>query len=85
VLQRGKVTAEIPAGNKIIVDSRSGNMELSEYTTLNVFVRNLYPASDFSTARFILIPPGESTLAFTHEGIGTIDAFVEVNILAATV
>lgn len=85
VLQRGKVTAEIPAGNKIVVDSRSGHMELSEYTVLNEFVQNLYPSSDFSTARFILIPPGESTLSFTHEGVGVINAFVEVNILAATV
>jgi hypothetical protein len=84
-IMSGKVFATIPDGNKIIINSSPEAMEISEYTNDGVFVGNLYGSSDFSTERFIIIPAGESTLTFTHEGAGVIDAFVEVNILATSV
>ncbi len=85
VTVRGRVMAEIPAGNKLVVDSAPATMEIAEYTQDNRFVENLYPKSDFSTARFLTIPVGKSQITFSHEGVGPIDAFVEVRQLATSV
>lgn len=82
---QGKVNAVITAGNKLVVDSSPSALEIAEYTYDNVFVRNLYPDSDFSTARFLYIPPGESTITFQHEGSSEIDAWIEVKQIATTV
>lgn len=85
VISRGKVMADIPAGDKLVVDSAPATLEIAQYSADNAYIRNLYQASDFSTARFLILPLGESTLAFSHEGSGEIDAFVEVSALAASV
>lgn len=85
VISRGKVMADIPKGDKLVVDSAPATLEIAEYSADNAYIRNLYQASDFSTARFLVLPLGESTLAFSHEGSGEIDAFVEVSALAASV
>ena len=85
MISRGKVAAIISEGNKLVVDSAPASLEIAEYTIDNGFVRNLYQVSDFATARFLIVPTGESTLAFAHEGGGEIEAFVEVSALAASI
>lgn len=85
VISRGKVAAIISEGNKLVVDSAPASLEIAEYTIDNGFVRNLYQVSDFATARFLIVPTGESTLAFAHEGGGEIEAFVEVSALATSI
>jgi hypothetical protein len=82
VLATGQVNTTIVAGNKLVIDSSPGSMEIAEYSTSDVYVQNRYSSSDFSTERFILIPVGISTLTFTHAGTNIIDAFVEVRQLA---
>ena len=85
VLMRGKVFADIPAGNKLVVDSSPGSLEIAEYTINGKFVENHYQNSDFSTSRFVILPLGKSTLSFTHDGTSVIDAFLEVEQLAGSV
>lgn len=80
----GKVDATIGTGNKLVVDSSPKSIEIAEYTTANVFVRNLYNYGDFGTNRFILVPNGESLISFAHEGPETLTATVEVKQLADT-
>jgi hypothetical protein len=81
----GKVNANIAAGNKLVVNSSPKDLEIAEYTADGAFVRDLYQDSDFSTARFLMIPPGESIIAFTHAGGGAVNAIMEVMILAESV
>ena len=81
----GKINYTIPRGNKLVIDSSPSSLEISEYTTQNVFIKNLYQYSDFSTARFITIPKGEQTISFSHDGITMLEAYVEVKLLAETV
>lgn len=81
----GEVTAIIPDGNKLVINSDPAALEIAEYTVSNVFVANRYSLSDFSTARFILAPIGSSILAVSHDGSGDIRMVVEVANLADSV
>lgn len=81
----GKVNATIELGRKLLISSYPSDMQISELASDNAFIRSLYQASDFSTARFLYIPPGESTLYFYGDGEEAITAYVEVMQLAATV
>lgn len=85
ILSRGKVSARIPAGHRLVINSSPGSLEIAEYTDAGEYVQNRYQDSDFSTARFVILPVGESTLTFSHDGTGVIDAFAEVERLARTV
>jgi hypothetical protein len=60
-------------------------MEIALRGLDNTLVSDEYQSSDFSTKRFIYVPPGESVLSFTHDGTETISAVVEVSQLADTV
>lgn len=85
VIYTGKVIATIAEGNKLLVNASPKDLEIAEYTTSGEYVQNRYQDSDFSTARFIFAPPGESTVTFAHEGVAGINATVEVKQLADTV
>lgn len=85
IVADGAVTVDIPEGRKIVIDSDPASLEIAEYTTNNVYVRDLYQYSNFSTARFIMIPPGSSILRVLNAGIAEVDAFVEVRQSAKTV
>lgn len=52
----------IQKGNKLVVNSEDGNLEIAEYTLNNEYVRNLYEYSNFETERFIKVPPGRSAI-----------------------
>ena len=85
VIATGEVNVDIPAGQKLVVDSNPQNMEIGEYTTDNTLVRSVYQLSDFSTGRFLYLPPGESTIRFIGSGQEDINAYVEVREIARTV
>lgn len=74
----GAVTAEIKEGQKLVVRSEADRLEIAIYTTENEWVEDVYQQSDFSTARFIYAPPGDSTLKFSHEGSQELNVSVEV-------
>lgn len=74
----GAVTTEIKEGQKLVVRSEADGLEIAIYTTENEWVEDAYQQSDFSTARFIYAPPGESTLKFSHEGSQEMNVSVEV-------
>lgn len=85
IIADGAVSADIPEGRKIIIDSDPSKLEIAEYTTNNVFVRDLYQYSNFSTARFLMIPPGNSIIRVLNAGAAEVDAYVEVRQSAKTV
>ncbi len=80
----GKINKILDEGRKLVIDSNPNNMEIAEYTINNEYINSLYGFSDFTTARFIYFPPGESTLQFSHEGSTEFIAFTEVRLLAET-
>lgn len=68
----------IQKGNKLVVNSEDGNLEIAEYTLNNEYVRNLYEYSNFETERFIKVPPGRSAIRIYGTTSGEIVAYVEV-------
>lgn len=74
----GRVLAEIITGRKLVVDANPATMEISEYTSTGNHVADLYGLSDFDTERLFELPAGESSLAFTQTGSGTVNAWLEV-------
>lgn len=78
VVSSGSVTATIPEGDKLVINSKDGALEVSEYTTDNVMVRNLYQATDFSRETFVLFPPGNSVLFISGTSEEPIEAWVQI-------
>ena len=77
-ISSGAVATEIKEGQKLVVRSEADRLEIAIYTTENEWVEDVYQQSDFSTARFIYAPPGDSTLKFSHEGSQELNVSVEV-------
>lgn len=84
VVATGAVTAEIPEGHRLVIDARPASMEIAEYTNDGVYVRDLYAMSDFSTARFLYAPAGESIVTVNAGGT-SVNTIVEVEKYAYTV
>lgn len=85
VAARGQVNATIQAGRKLFVSSLASELQISEVSLDNTFIQDLYQASDFSTGRFIYLPPGEASLTVSDESGAQMVAYVEVLQFAATV
>lgn len=77
-ISSGAVATEIKEGQKLVVRSEADRLEIAIYTTENEWVEDVYQQSDFSTARFIYAPSGDSTLKFSHEGSQELNVSVEV-------
>lgn len=78
VVASGSVTATVPDGNKIVINSKDGYLEIAEYTLENVLVRNLYQFTDFSRETFVLFPPGNSVLFISGSSEDPIEAWVQI-------
>lgn len=74
----GRVICEIPAGNKLVIDSDPQTMEIAEYTANGTFVADRYGDSDFTTDRLIQLPAGNCRFSFTNDTANSVTAFVEV-------
>lgn len=86
VVASGAVTAEIPNGDKLVVNSKDGYLEVAEYTvSSNEFVRNLYQFTDFERETFVLFPPGNSTLFVSAESETKIEAWVQIEEIHETI
>ena len=82
----GYAEVTIPKGHKLVINSDPAEMEIAEYTVIdNAFVEDHYSKGDFSTERFIFVPPGKSRLSIFDETGGDIEAYVEVEKLADSV
>lgn len=77
-LQTGRMNITVPDGNKLVIDSHPATMEIAEYTRGGQFIANRYGDSDFTTARLFMLPAGQCSVVFTQDGVGVVDAFVEV-------
>ena len=79
VLASGSVEVNIPEGNKMIVNSKDGHLEVAEYNaSTNAFIRNLYQFTDFDRETFVRFPPGNSVLFIAGTNEGSINAWVEI-------
>lgn len=78
IYKEGSITATIPAGNKLVVDTYPATMEIAEYTMANEFVRDLYGYSDFTTERIFQLPPGESVVVLTDDSLSVPTGWLEV-------
>lgn len=85
VVARGQVNATIQEGRKLFISSLASELQISELSLDNTFIQDLYQASDFSTGRFIYLPPGEASLTVSDESGTQMVAYVEVLQFAATV
>lgn len=77
-LQTGRLKLTVPDGNKLVIDSHPATMEIAEYTRGGQFIANRYGDSDFTTTRLFMLPAGQCSVVFTQDGVGVVDAFVEV-------
>lgn len=78
VVASGSITATVPQGDKIVINSKDGYLEVAEYTLENVLVRNLYQFTDFSRETFVLFPPGNSVLFISGSSEDPIEAWVQI-------
>ena len=85
VIQSGSITGTIADGNKLVINSKDNELEIAEYTTENVYVRNLYQLSDFSKDNFIIVPVGSSTLSVLGVTSGSINAWIEIEEIHETI
>ena len=75
----GRVNCRIDAQHKLVIECNPAAMEIAEYTLSGDFVGDRYGDSDFSTARFFALPPGDSSVTFAQEETAAITAWVEVS------
>lgn len=86
VVESGTVNAVIPAGNKLVINSKDGHLEVAEYVAdTDVFVRNLYQATDFSRETFVHFPAGNSVLFVSGSTDEAIVAYVQIDEVHDTV
>lgn len=76
-IAEGSCEATIPDGDKLVIDSRDGHLEVAEYTTNNEFVRNLYSACDYSKETFLYLPVGGFKILVQGIAEG-INAYLEI-------
>lgn len=79
LIKSGRIEATIPSGDYVLVNTDPTEVEIAEYTSGDVFVRDLYKYSDWTTERIFTIPAGESVMVFTEEGGTTPIASIEVH------
>ena len=82
-ISTGDITLELLQGETLVIDSNTPTMEIAKYTDNGII--DVYQYSDFDTERFIYLPPGDSTLLFTHDGQEALNVIVEVRQLADTI
>ena len=86
VVESGSVSAIIPEGNKLVVNSKDGHLEVAEYVgDTDTFVRNLYQMTDFAKETFVHFPPGNSVLFVSGSSEDTIVAWVQIDEVHDTV
>jgi len=86
VVASGAITADIPEGHKVVINSKDGDLEIAEYIiSTNRRLRNLYQYTDFDRETFVLFPPGNSVLFISGINEGSIEAWCEVEEIHETV
>lgn len=86
VVESGSVTADIPEGHKLVVNSKDGQLEVAEYNADDdTFIRNLYQATDFSRETFVHFPAGNSVLFVSGTTESQIVAYVQIDEVHDTV
>lgn len=86
VTESGTVNAVIPAGDKLVVNSKDGHLEVAEYVAeSDEFVRNLYQFTDFARETFVHFPAGNSVLFVSGSTDEAIVAYVQIDEVHDTV
>lgn len=75
----GKVNIVLEENERLVVNADPLHYEIAVYTKSNMFLRDVTTKSDFSTIRFVVLPPGESILTFSSESDVFVTAYLEVS------
>lgn len=78
VFAKGIINTTISSTHKLVVNTNPAEMEISEYTLKNEFVRNLYSESDFNTERIFSLPKGKSTFVVLSQSVQIPKAYMEI-------
>lgn len=81
----GKVTGEIEAGRKLVVDTIGDQYSIQQLDLADQIVSDLYQNSDFETGRFITLKHGENVISVAHEGAEAVRIAIEARVEYATV
>lgn len=86
VVESGSVSAIIPAGHKLVINSKDGHLEVAEYVgDTDELVRNLYQYTDFNRETFVHFPPGNSVLFVSGATDEPVVAWVQIDEVHDTV
>lgn len=85
LVESGAYSGTIPAGNKIIVNSKSVPYSVIEYDHNDNIVADRYQLCDFSTERFMSIKEGQNSYVVSHDDISPASLKAEAYIEYETV
>lgn len=75
--ETGSVTGVIAPNRKLVVDATKIPYSITQQDLSGNVVQDMYPLSDFSTERFILLQNGVNTIVIAHEGSTSLKMEVE--------
>lgn len=81
----GKITREVAAGHKVVIDTQSVPYSMKEYDAAGNLVVDLYEMGDFEKERFITLKYGTNTIVVSDEGSHTTSVKVEGKFMYASV
>ena len=81
----GTIDVQIPAGNKLVIDTTTIPYSIQEFTNAGVLVADRYKQADFSTDRFFFLDYGENRISVQHYGANTVTLGVEAHLAYETV
>lgn len=81
----GALTGEIPAGQKLAIDTTEIPYSIKRVDMANNFVADVYGFADFDTDRFITLQHGDNTISVQHSGADALTIAIEAQILYASV
>ena len=85
LVEVGAYTGTIPAGNYIVIDSKSVPYSVIEYDSAGHVVGDRYQLCDFSTERFMHIGEGQNSYVVSHDNLSPASLKAEAYIEYETV
>lgn len=83
-IAEGKVTANIPAGHKIVISTEDIPYSIKEYAG-ETLIADLYEQSDFSKERFFMLQNGTNTIVVSDDTSVETTVMVEAQVMYASV
>lgn len=81
----GRYEGTVPDGHKLVIDTTTVPYSITERGVGDEIVADRYQSCDFTTERFFMLQHGSNRISVTHEGLNTVDVYVEGKISYETV